>query len=306
MYSKKPILVTGSHRSGSSWVGKILATSPSVRHIREPFNINHPQCSCGCKFNFWYQYISPENEAIFYDHLKHTFGLAYNFRGDIKIENNPNSFLELLTKSSKFMLRNIIGIRPLVKDPMAFFSARWLAATFNMHVVVLIRHPAAFVSSLKRLNWVFPYSHFLEQPLLMKDYLQPFADEIAKYCEEEYDIIDQASLLWRIIHYYIDEYQKNYPDWIFIRHEDISRHPLILFQKLFNALNLDYTEAIEKTILDYSRVNDRKQDYEAGELKRHSQKNIELWKSRLTPSEIERVRTQVEDISIKFYCSEDW
>lgn len=306
MSSKKPILVTGCHRSGSTWVGKVLATSPSVRYIPEPFNINHPQCSCGCKFNLWYQYISQENEAIFYEHLKHKFGLSYDFRGEFKMSNNPKSVLDVLTKSSKLIVRNLLGIRPLVKDPIAFFSAQWLAATFDMDVVVLIRHPAAFASSLKRLNWTFPYSHFLEQPLLMKDCLQPFADEIKRYSEQSYDIIDQASLLWRIIHYWIDEYQKEHQNWIFIRHEDISRNPLSGFQELFNQLNLDYTEATKQTILDYSSINNKKQDYEADELKRHSKKNIEIWKTRLTPAEIERVRTKVEDISSKFYCQKDW
>ena len=306
MSSKKPILVTGSHRSGSTWVGKLLATSTAVRYIPEPFNINHPRCSCGCKFNLWYQYISQENEAIFYEHLKHKFGLSYNFRGELKMSNNPKSVLDVLTKSSKLMVRNLLGIRPLVKDPIAFFSAKWLAATFDMDVVVLIRHPAAFASSLKRLNWAFPYSHFLEQPLLMKDCLQPFADEIKKYSEQDYDIIDQASLLWRIIHYWIAEYQKEHQKWIFIRHEDISRNTLSGFLELFNQLNLEYTETTKQTILDYSSINNSRQDYEADELKRHSLKNIEFWKSRLTPSEIERIRTKVEDISSKFYDDEDW
>ena len=306
MSSKKPILVTGSHRSGSTWVGKLLATSTAVRYIPEPFNINHPRCSCGCKFNLWYQYISQENEAIFYEHLKHKFGLSYNFRGELKMSNNPKSVLDVLTKSSKLMVRNLLGIRPLVKDPIAFFSAKWLAATFDMDVVVLIRHPAAFASSLKRLNWAFPYSHFLEQPLLMKDCLQPFADEIKKYSEQDYDIIDQASLLWRIIHYWIAEYQKEHQKWIFIRHEDISRNTLSGFLELFNQLNLEYTETTKQTILDYSSINNSRQDYEADELKRHSLKNIEIWKSRLTPSEIERIRTKVEDISSKFYDDEDW
>lgn len=306
MSSKKPILVTGSHRSGSTWVGKLLATSSSVRYIPEPFNINHPQCSCGCKFKLWYQYICQENEAIFYEHLKHTFGLSYDFRRELKTGNNPKSILNVLTKSSKFMLRNILEIRPLVKDPIAFFSAKWLAATFDMDVVVLIRHPAAFASSLKRLNWVFPYSHLLEQPLLMKDYLQPFADDIKQYSVQEHDIIDQASLLWKIIHYWIAEYQKSHQDWIFIRHEDISINPDYNFQILFNKLNLNYTEVTKKTILNCSSVKPIKQDYEAHELKRHSKKNKETWKSRLTPSEIERVRTKVEKVSRKFYGDGDW
>jgi hypothetical protein len=305
--SKKPILITGSHRSGSTWVGKILATSPSVRYIPEPFNINHPRCRCGCKFNVWYQYISQDNEAIFYDHLKHTLGLYYNFWVDIKIENTPHFTLNRLIKSSKLLLRNILGIRPIVKDPIAFFSAEWLAKKFNMDVVVLIRHPAAFASSLKRLNWKFPFSHFLEQPLLMKDYLQPFEDEIKKHAAQEHDIIEQASLLWKIIHYWIGEHQKHHSDWIFIRHEDISRDPLGIFNKLFMQLNLNYTEKSEKFIKEYCcNFQATNKNKYVDEIKRDSQSNIWAWKNRLNFSEIEQIKNQVECISSKFYSDEDW
>ncbi len=31
-----PILVTGTHRSGTTWVGKMLAAGPSTAYISEP------------------------------------------------------------------------------------------------------------------------------------------------------------------------------------------------------------------------------------------------------------------------------
>ena len=34
----RPILVTGSHRSGSTWVGKMIASHPRVAYVEEPFN----------------------------------------------------------------------------------------------------------------------------------------------------------------------------------------------------------------------------------------------------------------------------
>ena len=33
-----PILVTGSHRSGTTWAGQMLATAPGIGYIHEPFN----------------------------------------------------------------------------------------------------------------------------------------------------------------------------------------------------------------------------------------------------------------------------
>jgi hypothetical protein len=307
MYFKKPILITGSHRSGSTWVGKILAESLALRFIPEPFNLNNFPCKCGQKFNYWFQYVSPENESIFYRHVKHSIDLSYNFIGEVNAVNTPEEALKLLTNSSKFFLRRILNIRPLVKDPIALFSAEWLASKFDMDVVVLIRHPAAFASSLKRLNWTFPFSHFLEQPLLMKDHLQPFECEIREYAYQEHDIIDQAILLWRIIHYRIIKYKKNQTSWIFLRHEDLSRNPLINFQNLFSQLNLDFTENVVKIIQEStSSLNPSEIGEEVHCLKRNSQSNIWNWKNRLNSSEIGKIRAKVEDIASVFYSNEDW
>jgi hypothetical protein len=34
------ILISGSHRSGSTWTGKVISQSNSVRYVHEPFNID--------------------------------------------------------------------------------------------------------------------------------------------------------------------------------------------------------------------------------------------------------------------------
>ncbi len=37
-------------------------------------------------------------------------------------------------------------------------SAEWLAKTYNINVVVLIRHPAAYIYSMKRMKWGFNFA----------------------------------------------------------------------------------------------------------------------------------------------------
>ncbi|HBL10845.1 MAG TPA: hypothetical protein DD379_05465 [Cyanobacteria bacterium UBA11162] len=308
MSSKKPILITGFHRSGTTWVGKMLAASPSVRFVAEPFNLNHSQCLCGHQFKYWFQYISSENESHFYTHLKHTLDLSYNFAGELRTVRTAKDASNLLVGSSKFLLRRFLNIRPLIKDPIALFSAEWLATKFNLDVVVLIRHPAAFAGSLKRLNWKFPFSHFLEQPLLMRDVLQPFAGEIKHYTQRDYDIIDQAILLWKIFYHVIFSYKNNHDNWIFVRHEDISINPLKYYQTLCNQLQLEFTPKMIQSIKEHSYSEDISQviDQEIHRLKRDSQQNILRWKTILNTSEIDRIRLKLSDISCSFYSNEDW
>ena len=53
-----------------------------------------------------------------------------------------------------------------------------MAERFDLAVVAMIRNPAAFASSIKRLAWGFDFRNWLDQELLMRDLLHPFTDEI--------------------------------------------------------------------------------------------------------------------------------
>ena len=90
---------------------------------------------------------------------------------------------------------------PLLKDPIAVFSAEWLADTFSARPVLLVRHPAAFAASIKRLRLRHPFGDFLAQPLMMRDWLSPYAAELERFAAREQEIVDQAILLWNVIHH---------------------------------------------------------------------------------------------------------
>ena len=253
--NKRPILITGSHRSGSTWVGHMLEKSFSVGYIHEPFSLWNKMGVQGYKFatfDYWYTHVTKDNDEKYFKGLRKTMAFHYDIFKAIKAVKDPKDFVWSLIEGMKFFVHRMKKSRPLIKDPIAFFSAEWLAKTFDMQVVVLVRHPAAFVTSLIKKKWVFDFTNFTRQPLLMENYLRPFKDEIAKYSKHPQPILDQAILLWKIIHYVMLEYKKNHKDWIFLRHEDISRDPISQFRELYNNLGLIYTEAIQNHVAQYS------------------------------------------------------
>ena len=191
--------------------------------------------------------------------------------------------------------------RPLMKDPIAIYSAEWLHQTFDMDVIILIRHPAAFVGSIKKAEWRTSMNNFLEQPLLMRDYLQEFESQIIEHANNPKDYIEEGILLWNMIHRIICTYEEKHDDWFFIRHEDLSREPIQKFGEIYNFLNLNYTESIQDKILNYSSEQE-----EPGKLKRDSQSNIWSWKNRLSDQEIDRVYEGTQKVSSKYYSDEDW
>jgi hypothetical protein len=189
---------------------------------------------------------------------------------------------------------------------LAVFSAEWLASTFNMQAVMLIRHPAAIVSSYKRLGWTHQLEHFLDQPLLMREYLHPYEKEIKEFAGGEHDLIEQASLLWKLIHHMILHYQQVHPDWIYVRHEDLSNNPQLEYQLLFERLNLGMSPATKRFIEDSSISDNPVESDHPYTIKLNSLKTTTAWKTRLSPVEIERVYKRVGEIGRVFYPDQYW
>ncbi|WP_339383495.1 sulfotransferase [Oculatella sp. LEGE 06141] len=285
----------------------MLTASPELVYVDEPFNLYHHLLFQPTIFDHWFTYVLPENEQRYFKYLQTAIEAKFNLVLDANTIKTGRDRQRLLQTYLQSLKKRWTGARPLVKDPIALFSAEWLANTFNMDVVLTIRHPAAFAYSLKRANWTHDFSHFLAQPLLMRDYLHPFAAQISEYAASEKDIIDQAALLWKLIHYRVSMYQVHHSNWIFVRHEDLSRDPIAQFAKLFQQLNIAFSLDIQATIADYSRPDEAiAANPQLGFSKRDSRAIITSWKSGLSPSEIERIRHQVGDVASSFYSEQDW
>ncbi len=312
MEAHKPILVSGSHRSGTTWIGRMLAEAPSLFYIHEPFSVTDPpgRGICNAQFKHWFTYITRENEDSFYKPIRNMIMLKYDLAGELKTCRSREGLREIRRQYTSFWRHRQQGTYVLLKDPMAFFSAGWLADRFDMNVVMVVRHPAAFVSSIKKLRWHHPFSHFLEQPVLMRDFLYPFEEQIRQYACKEQDLLDQAILLWKLIHHTMLQYQKAHPDWIFVRHEDISRDPVLEFRRLYNQLSLDLTPTAKGVIENFSSPrNPSETDAPVGSeeiLMRHSASSIWTWRKRLSTPEIEKIRCDVEELSGAFYSAEEW
>lgn len=304
-----PILVTGSHRSGTTFTGKVLSLDRSLGLIYEPFNKSNFFGINRFNTQEWYQYVDNTNGNEYFSNFEET--LKFNFKVDVEeLKKNPlGKSIHLLKAYIDAQEFKLLHKRPLVKDPIALFSAPWLAENFRMNVVILIRHPAAFVSSVKALNWKHDFNSFLHQPLLMNShYLEPFREEVEDFAAKDYPIIEQATLLWRIFYSTVRHYQQEFPNWIYVRHEDLSNDPVTEFRKLYARLNLHYSEAIEEQILKFTH-DDHFLDpitFDPSRLKRDSKKNVYLWKNRLKKDEISFIRDHVKDISRYFYTESEW
>jgi hypothetical protein len=301
-----PILVTGSHRSGSTWVGQMLAAGSEVGYIREPFSVLHRPGVLDVRFPYWFPYVCSENEGPYVAPVRDMLAFRYRLGAGIAAIRTPTDAGKFANDVVTFARYRRGHRRPLLKDPIAVYSAEWLAERFGMDVVLQVRHPAAFVSSLKRYGWTHPFGDFLAQPLLMRDFLAPFEDEIRDFAATPRPPFDQAILLWRLIHQAVVTYRDRHPGWLFYRHEDIASDPVNGFRDMYERLGLTYGPEAEVAIEHATDSSNPAEAADDRSLRRDSRASIWTWKSRLTEEEIERVRGETEPLWKEFYSDGDW
>jgi len=303
-----PLLVTGAHRSSTTWVGKMLAANQHYTYVSEPLNVLHRRGVMRKPVSRWYTYLNFENENQVLSGFYGTMALRYHLLEELSDLRSARDVGRMLRDWSSFTRGNRAGNQVILKDPFAVFSADWFSKRLGCQVVVTVRHPAAFVSSLKRLNWPFQFEDLLEQPLLMRDWLEPFREDMHRAQKQPADIIYQASLLWRMIYHVVHQYSLQNPEFHLIKHEDLSLNPEREFKALFEQLGVPFTDQVEEIIRKASNPdNPAELSMDAvHSVKLDSRMNLKNWQKRLSPEEIEHIREWTEDVSRYFYTDEDW
>lgn len=306
----KPFLITGAHRTGTTWLGTMLSASPWLLYISEPFhpnsaNVSSPHAS---KISRFYTYVCQENQDEYQQDLRQSIQMRGHFHEAVKSFYKPMKATRHVKKAFKSAICRTFGGVPMIKDPYALFSTEWLTDKFDFNVVIIIRHPAAFVGSLKRTQWGFDFRNLLDQPLLMQHHLADFAKPMQSMVDNGADLIDQASLLWLVLYSFVSKLEQRHPDWIFIKHEDLSRDPENAVRSLCHQLHVPFSNRIHKRIQSLtstrnpSEVTDRQSQHVA----RNSVANITNWKKRLTEDEINRIRQTTEPVSSRYFGESDW
>lgn len=302
-----PLLVTGAHRSGTTWVGTMLAASRYYAYISEPLNVWHRRGVFRAPIEHWYTYICEDNEDQYLPAFQDTLGLRYQLLPEITSLRSLKDLGRMGRDAWRMAYGRFARQSALLKDPFAVFSAPWFAQQLGCQVVITVRHPAAFVSSLLRQGWRFNFNDLLDQPLLMRDWLAPFEAEMQRG-KSTNDPIEQASLLWRLVYYVVQQYQQQNQPFQVVRHEDLSLQPVEGFRELYQQLDIPFSQKAEARIRQSSGADNPSEQNKdkIHSVRLNSRANIKNWQKRLTDEEIKRVRDLTLDVAEHVYTDEDW
>jgi len=287
----------------------MLAGSREVGYLWEPMNPNHDPGLFEVAAEFPNTYIPDHDIAMYEAAFRNLLKFRYSPLASIARRRSLHDIkIALLFTAYHFRYR-AERRRPLLKDPFALFSAEWIADRFNAQVVVVARHPAAFVNSLVKANWRYPFVHFLKQPRLIEDHLSLFRPDIERMVRQGDDIVGEGVLLWRITHHVIERYRRTRPDWLYVRHEDLSRDPVRCFAPMFGHLGIDYTRRIQRFIDRRTRPGnpiERTGETWPAYAPLDSRSNVDRWATRLSRQDIARVKEGTVDVWPHFYAERDW
>jgi hypothetical protein len=206
-------------------------------------------------------------------------------------------------------------MRTLIDDPYMVFAAEWLADRLDCRVVMLVRHPAGIVSSLKRIGagWADNLPDIAAQPELIGRYLRAYVDDIVRAAHEPLDPIEHGSLLWLLIHSAIAQQLDRRPEFILVRYEDLAMDPANGFRELYERLDLAWTPRAEKTIREGSMAGPAARNNPWGRVglgrtayqPMDSKANAWAWRGRLAADEAAAVIAATRPVAERFYGADE-
>jgi hypothetical protein len=263
---RRSILVAGTARSGTTWLGDLIASQIPSRILFEPFN---PDLVSDYRRFHYFQYMRPGTENSEF----HAFAQKV-FTGDIR-----NRWIDRQNE-------RIISRSRLVKEIRANLALKWLHDNFpEVPILFIMRHPCAVVLSRMELGWATDrdIKPFLSQPQLAEDFLGPYSDLIRSVRSVE----EKHAVIWSISNI-VPLKQFNSNEWKVVYYENLCTQPEIELPGIFEAIGQQYSGRL------FTGSNQPSQTTRSASAVVAGTNKIENWKNKLSRSQIDNVLRVVQ------------
>jgi hypothetical protein len=267
-FSLPPVVLLSYPRSGSSWAGKILATSRQFAYLREPITQPYMKIYGGLRPVFLTEDDHPDITTY-----KRLADNAFAGRPSLNKGgvDNKNDFLPF----SKNILKRLLikEVNPAAAD---FFCKR-----YEPFLLLLLRHPAAVALSYYEQGWLknVGSNNFDEWVSFGRLYGTFMADAVST--------------------------ASNYENSKIIKYEELVKDPRQSFLDIFNCCNVEAPEDFDAVIEKYCHA---KNDVSSGyQTQRNSKLTSEKWKNKLNAEQLVSLRKGFLESKLEFYKDpSDW
>lgn len=290
------IIVSGSPRSGTTWLMNLLSTLPKYKTI---FEALHP---------FWFPqvrqfgfppriYLSPEKDNLLLRrYLKEVFG-------GIVSPKNPLYYLRDLRSACRQISRG----RVIAKFINGNRLLPWISERFDIRATyIIIRHPCATISSQLKSGWI-GYPKRVESRIkggninLLKKIILKEILSIKKFREnlelvekiKKLDTIEELLAVEWSLDYWIPLTHRDMYEWNLVIYEDLLKNRKNAVQNIFNKIDEPaWTDAYKSSNVPASTSSEKRIVIE---------KQLIKWKENLTEDQIGRILTVTKWFKLGFY-----
>jgi hypothetical protein len=313
--SRSAVLVVGVPRSGSSWVGRVLGSTPDAVYLGEPDNHEHCPFALRAKLGLrgrFYPDVRPAETVPVYEQLwREAFASPLSREYSFSERARRALALRLLRRASDGEVRRSISDpaaaprtvrvaarlavpeRPpahdgnlVVKSVHAQLALEWIASRFPVNVLVVLRQPLNVLSSWKEMGWLHDGSDPLGE-------LDPAS---ARQLEEAFDLprtdaaspVEQAAELIGLLNAALVDGARRHPEWTVVAHEELCEQPHESFRAAAAAVGLGWDRGGDD-LLD--QLNQPGAGYETTRVAAGLE---DVWRTRLTSGEIDAARSVLQ------------
>ena len=276
------IVISGSGRSGTTWIAEVLASLPHHTLVNEPLKNSNSYKVQEIGFTGWGQYIPEEAD---WPEAHDFFTRLFTGR-----ELNPNYFTD-----RKPTANTKVWVHKFIRIP---FMLPWIVKNFPTRKPIhIIRNPYAVVASQlqhagfgkgkifdRKTNGFVPrFDHY---DSFYQSWQQKF-DKINSYTEK-------LALHWAFENSYVLNHPRCNQDWIILYYEDFLLNPHGILSKLSLEWEIDFGKINESVLKkqSYSLINDVPED---------PQLQLMKWERHLDQTQIGQITEMIKLLEMNIY-----
>ena len=298
-----PVVVLGLPRSGTTWTAHLLACAPGTVAVLEPDNEKTQVAAVEAKAGVGrFPVLRPGDDAEAYARLwawalhgaeptaaQRLAGRLFHRADPGQLEalaaGRPSPRLRLAGRLAR-PPRAVAGSegsgrRVVAKSVHAPLAAEWLADRLAVSVVVVLRHPANVLASWLALDLPDRDRHLETVTAVREHYLERW--DVAPPGRGA-GALDRAVWQLGLLTAALEEAADGHPQWLVRRHEELCARPEDEFRRLYQALDLVWTDRAGQELAASDRPG------EGFSLTRRAADLADGWRRRLGPEEVAALR----------------
>jgi hypothetical protein len=279
------IVLAGSGRSGTTWIGNVLCALKGVQPIFEPL------------FPPWNETV---REITGWDTSNPYFRAVYlRDRGNYR--EWRQLWYQILTGRHRnywtdYQRETYFPNRFLIKEVRANMMLAYLYQQFKPRIVYVLRHPCAVIYSrlVAQQPWHADVRDLLSQEELVVDYLTPWIAEI----EKEKDLVGTHAVWWAVENLVALQQLANIPHY-FVHFEELVLNPKEILQPLIAWLGYEkLPPKVMKILSQPSRMSNRNLVY------RDTRDRLSYWQHHLSIEDQRRIITWADRVGLSRYAEQ--